>query len=222
MATFIILIMMDVNNKEISCLYLIILGMVKQLREKMNIPLNHADERILCRYGKTTNVTKEIDEQKKKYKEMLDIDIALITSIYIDPYYESDYVDSLHKANVMNKTKNMFKLMKTEFKYKNESGLVVLSETQLNDGARVHFITMNLLYGGIMSNVNAQIGYLQHKIKLLEKDIKLLEKDKEMLQKDVTIQQLNSDQDISKKKLMIKQSRKKSNKKSDDDDSDSD
>jgi hypothetical protein len=179
---------------KISCIYLMTLGTVEQLREKMNIPAMFEDDEFVCRYGRSEDLLRRMEEHTINYKKILDVDVKLKKLVFIDPLYNSSAEKDI---------KDTFRLLHVEFKYKTESELVILEKSQMNKEVTDYFSKAGKLYGGIVSNVNAQLTELlaREKISLLEKDIKIQQLNEEcgLLKKDLIIHQLKSDQEISKK-----------------------
>lgn len=63
--------------KGVSCIYLICLGYISEIRNIYNVDQSYPDDSILCKYGLTKNLDRRLKEHKKDYGNILKKDIYL-------------------------------------------------------------------------------------------------------------------------------------------------
>lgn len=65
---------MLLNNvivNDIPCVYCITISTVKNLRNVMNIDHVHNDDDLVCKYGRTKNFAKRLDQHKREYGKLV-------------------------------------------------------------------------------------------------------------------------------------------------------
>jgi hypothetical protein len=62
---------LKISASEINCLYLIKLGYVKDLRSSLKINDNIKDEYLICKYGRTNDLSRRIIEHTNHYKKKI-------------------------------------------------------------------------------------------------------------------------------------------------------
>jgi len=166
----------------VSCIYLTILGKVKDLRSDMNIDSSYSDEDFVCKFGTTSNMVDRIQGHKQDYKNM-NVNLHLKKICVIDPYYG-------YKAET--ELKNSVKKYKLD--YDNTKELIVLNEKRmvkvekLMNSIRSEFgATVKNEMQGIIDNLNHQIQLRDKNIQLHEKTIELKEKTIELHQRTVEL-----------------------------------
>jgi hypothetical protein len=78
------------SAKSTPCVYLFTLGLVKDLRESMNIDIKYKDDDIVGKYGFSKELDRRNNEHEKKYGAIKGCDLRLKLYTLIDPQYISE------------------------------------------------------------------------------------------------------------------------------------
>lgn len=75
----------NIINTKISVVYLFKLGMVKNLRDQLNIPDFYPDHAIVCKYGRTNDIKRRFSEHlRNKYSQKYGYQTTLLSAWFID------------------------------------------------------------------------------------------------------------------------------------------
>jgi hypothetical protein len=205
---------------EISCIYLIILGKVCDVRDSMNIPDNYNDDMIICKYGYSNNFKQRMDGHRQDFKNIKGVNLCLKQLCIIDPLYTTQAEVSV---------KNY--VSRYSFNYKDYKELIIVNNEDLKN-IEEKYLSLYYRYSCNNKELNEIINALKTEIKdyetkliieKMEKDklivqldyqnkfyeerIKSIEKDKlkdiEIIKKDSEI--IKRDYEILKKELYIKE-----------------
>lgn len=75
----------NVVNTKISMIYLFRIGIVKDLRDMLNIPQSYPDNAIVCKYGRTNDIRRRFSEHiRNKYSQKYGFQTTLLTAWFVD------------------------------------------------------------------------------------------------------------------------------------------
>jgi hypothetical protein len=179
------------NNNNLSAIYLLTLGYVKDLRDSMNLDERYKDDMIV--YGRTNNLYRRLDEHKKTFQSIKNVNPMLKFYCYIDANYAS---------NAETLVKDFFKGANKTIKYKDFDELVVI-DNKFMENTKKQYYLISSNYVGTQHDTIAQIKDLEknyqlkikdYEYKLLVKQSKLNEalKDNEILQLKLQLAQINN------------------------------
>jgi hypothetical protein len=114
------------NTNKISCIYLLTLGYVKDLRKEMNISDNFSDEDIVCKYGFTDNLDRRLMEHKNNFSKIENVDVKL-------KYYT--FIDTNELSKAENNMKNIFNF--------NNSNLWLLFNIKTINNQRLELVVLS-------------------------------------------------------------------------------
>ena len=200
----------NVFNKHANvfpCIYLINLGTVKELRNKMNISTRSSDDKSIdyeddagvYKYGYSADFEDRLNKHKSHYKKLLNINNIKISLFnIIDPIYLSQAETILD---------NLFSALNKTIKYENETELVLLNSKD-NKFIRQQYELIGTKYAGHSKGLQEEILKLKNEVKLKEQIHKneieryqhIIElKDKELLLKDKELEIINLKLQLAKK-----------------------
>lgn len=168
----------DVLSKSatpVSCVYLIYIGTVKDLRKSMNIDSKYPDNYMVFKYGMTKNLLRRIKEHKSVYGKIKSASLELC-------YYT--VIDEQYIAEAESKLSNVFDLVNNRIAFDDRKELVVLSKDEL-ERTKKEFNNLSELYCDKMANVLALIKEERHQNELLRKDNELLRQQNESLKREL-------------------------------------
>jgi len=167
----------------ISCIYLIFLGTVKELREKLNLDEKLNDDDLVNKFGATEDIKRRIGELETDYKNIKSGPLELILFSQIDQ-------ENIFKAET--KIKKIFKFIDKMITHEKYIELVVIKKKDIK--------MIKEIYGQISSKFSNQVKDLKiyvtekddqialikklHKKELSEKDDELSRKDNDLLRKE--------------------------------------
>jgi len=175
---------LNIDAKTLPCIYLLILGYVKDLRKSMNIDPKYDDEDLVSRYGFTKDLQRRINEHIATFSGIEGCNLTVKHYSYIDPQYmsaaESDvreYVTS-HNMNL---------------EYGKHEELFIIPKTQLK--------TILKQYQMIGKSYMGHISELVTKIKELETEIEIERKNHviELERKDRVLERKNHEFEMTSK-----------------------
>jgi hypothetical protein len=186
--------MLQTSASTISCVYLLVLGTVEKLRDKMNIDDKWEDTSYVCKYGETDDLRRRIGEHKKKYSKYCD-NIRLKYYIPID-------TSKTTKAEVS--IKNKFEDMHVICKLVNQKELLILTEEQLKQSDRIYEET-GILFGAEIkeykSQTESKITEIEHQNSI---DILKLKSELELCKKELEISKKEREKELELSKKDIK------------------
>lgn len=175
------------NNSSLSAIYLLTLGYVKDLKKEMFLE-DYKDDMIVCKYGRSDDLSRRLLEHKKTFKSIKTATPML--KIY-------SYIDSNYASKAEKQIKNYFKGANKSIKYKDFDELVVLDKDFMkNTEEQYSLISSN--YVGTQHELILKIKELEHQYKM---EIKELEY--ELLEKQNELNESIKDNEILKLKLEI-------------------
>lgn len=154
----------NTNTNKTSVIYLFMIGLVKDLRTKLNISKQFKDNELVCKFGYTKDFSIRTNQHEKKYSKEESFNLELITYSYIDPQFCS-------QAEV--KIKEYFNDNCLNIEYKKEKELVIIKNIK---EVKKEYKDIQLEYAGIYSEIVNKIESLKKEHKA---EIKLLLKDNE-------------------------------------------
>ena len=113
----------NIGTNIISSIYLFTLGYVKDLRTSMNININYSDNDIVCKYGRTNDLSRRTSEHMLTFSKIDNIDIKLKCYSYIDNNYTNNA-----EADI----KKYFKTLNMNMTYNNIEEIVVIDKDYLS------------------------------------------------------------------------------------------
>jgi len=146
---------------SISCVYLIYIGTVKQLKNSLHID-GKADTDIVCKYGRTNDIDRRINELNNKYKKLNpDVTLSVITFSFIDETCNVKVESEL--SNLFNETKLVHEV---------EKELIITNKTNIPIIKKL-YQTLEIDYGREISCVRKTY---EDEIKRKDIEIRNLEK----------------------------------------------
>jgi hypothetical protein len=164
------------NTNKISCIYLLTLGYVKDLRKEMNISDNFSDEDIVCKYGFTDNLDRRLMEHKNNFSKIKNVDVKL-------KYYT--FIDTNELSKAENNMKNIFNFNNSIIQYQDYKELVVLSIKNL-DYIKEEYEKCRRLFNGNQEDNLKHIDFLKNQIDKLTLQLIIKDKDIENLQEKLS------------------------------------
>lgn len=164
----------DAEKDGLSCVYLVALNSVKNLRENMNIDQKYGDDMFVCKYGFSKDFKKRMETHKQEYKHIKGVNLSLKNIALIDPKYISNAEKDI-KEFVANYS----------FQFEKFDELVILDKKDFVELEK-YYSLLSLKYRGYNEDLNNMITGLRLSIRDIEHNHKmdLLQKDKELLQKE--------------------------------------
>ena len=159
------------NNSSLSAIYLLTLGYVKDLKEEMNLE-DYDDEMIVCKYGRSDDLSRRLLEHKKTFKSIKSATPML--KIY-------SYIDSNYASKAEKQIKNYFKGANKCIKYEDYDELVVIDKKFMKHTTEQYrLISTN--YVGTQHDMIMNINEIEfkHKMEIKDMEFKLLEKQNEL------------------------------------------
>lgn len=176
----------DRDSKTVPCVYLLTIGYVRDLREKLSLPDKFTDDSIVCKYGFTKDLSRRICEHEKRYGCMGDLKVKLYS--YIDPQYMSKAESDISAC---------MKSMDAYIEYKTETELVAIPSKMM-----MHVETC---YKNIAREYMGHISELITRLKEKDAECKTLEKEIELIKinKEYEMEKLNSQIDKLKYEITL-------------------
>ena len=178
-------------SNKIPCVYLFILGKVKDLRKEMKINKKYDDDYLVCKYGYTDDLKRRTSEHMRKYNKIKNVELCL-------KYYS--YIDPINISKAENDIKGYFEDIDAEIEYKNYKELVVLNNIKINDSIKKQYKNIQNMYVGHSKDLIMKMERIENKMKLREKEhkIEILEK------KNIILKKENENNILLKEKELIK------------------
>lgn len=173
----------NLHINDISCIYLIILGQVKHLRNSMNIDNNINDEKYICKYGFSKNLGERMNGHKQEFQKIKGVNLSLKNISLIDPLYISEA-----EIDIKQYVKSFI------FKYENFKELLILSEKDFTDLEK-HYNNLFFKYIGYNGNLKNVVSAINLRLKEAENEIKHI---KYNCNKKIELQNVIHDKEIQK------------------------
>ena len=193
--------------RKFSSVYLFSLGYVKDLKTSMDLK-NMNDNDIVCKYGRTNDLSRRTGEHILKYNKINEVDLKLMLYAFIEDEYGADAEDEI---------KSFFNFADCKVTYENNDELVIIEPKKLKEVKLRYDALENEYSKGIeifkkeIMQKNNEIIQLKNDKELIQlksiKDNELMQKDKELMQKDNELMQiqLNNMKEMCELKLQVKQ-----------------
>ena len=183
---------------KISCVYLFTVGLVANIRDGMNIPVDYPDESYLIKYGMTEDLERRMGEHEKTYNAIEGSNLRLKYQSWINEEYIS-------KAEV--EIKEKLKLMKIDFKYGDMVELAIVTPIQLKE-LGIFYEKLFASYGGSLKSIIAkyetelmkerhekELLISRHETELQKKEVELQKKETELLKKELELYKQSAEKD---------------------------
>lgn len=154
----------------VSCIYLIRIGSVKDLRKSMNINSRYPDDSSVYKYGLTNDLIRRMREHETSYGKIPGAHVTL---------YHYSLIDVSFIQEAENSLSNRFNLIKSKITYKNYKELIILDKTELKQVYK-EYDDISRLYCCKMAYYNELIKEERHKYELLQKDMIIMEQKYQM------------------------------------------
>jgi len=158
----------DAMNKTtsglISCVYLFSLGNVSDLRESMRIGEEHADDQIVCKFGRTEDLASRTKAHNRDYGKIEGANLQLV--------YRGD-IDAVHNSEAETKIAHLMQELDAMFSYRKHTELIIISEKRLKY-IKKHFDIITELYRGRIKEMVTRIKEKDHEMELLREQTKLV------------------------------------------------
>lgn len=177
-------VLKEVLNKtstKMSCIYLIKIGIVKDLRKSMKISEDYDDKDTVYKYGMSIDLTRRLKEHEKEYGDYKGSDLSIQLYDYIDPQYISNAEKSL---------KSFFEATDMEFIFKKYNELVIIPNDKLKNVKKI-FRDVSKMYMSSITELLLKLEKKDDEIKMIKMSYEneIIKKDYELLKKDLIIQQ---------------------------------
>jgi hypothetical protein len=179
------------STQKMSCVYLLNLGTVANLRDTFKIKDKIKDDYIVCKFGKGIDLERRLGDHQRDYGRMTNVKISVIKYAYIDPEFINDAEVSVS---------HMFEITENKLKADKRKELIFINPTKLKY-VEEYFSGLQKRYIGTYREQVHEIEKYENKIVILEKTHK-----NELLEKDFIIQQERSNvmQEHNKVRLLEK------------------
>ncbi len=186
--------LLKTHSGTVSCVYLYTLGNVKDLRNNFNIPEKHSDTDIICKFGRTEDLSRRNGEHDNDYGKMSNVSLRL--KIY-------SYIDNKYTTQAENDIKNFVLFNDYKFNYQNRDELIIIPSDKM-DQIKNEFDKIRKVYSGEYKDVINDIEKHKDVIKLLEKEINNLQNEISNLHKEIEYLKKINDKDNELKDFKIK------------------
>jgi hypothetical protein len=144
----------------ISCIYLLELGTVGDLRETFNICCTKPDNYIVYKYGRTENLIQRVKEHKNDYGKLINKEIL------IEAYC---LIDDCHTTEAENGVRQLLSGMDLTLNIEGRNELVAIPMDKIGL-IKSSYMTLGKAYGGKSSISSDEIRNLRHEIEGFVKD----------------------------------------------------
>jgi len=148
---------------KFPCIYLLSLGIVKDLRDTFGIDASTPDDYIVYKYGFTDDLQRRIGENETKYNKLENVNVKLATFNIIDPIYMKEAERDIREEC------NAYEV---SLKSDGYNELIVLNEKQLKH-TKQHYSRIGREYAGHTAELQDQIVKLKDDIKKYEFTLQL-------------------------------------------------
>lgn len=176
----------DTHTNDLSCVYLVVLNSVKNLRDSMNIDPKHSDDKYVCKYGFSKDFKKRMETHKQEYKHIKNVNLSLKNISLIDPKYISNAEKDIKEI-----------VPKYSFQFEKFDELIILDKKDFSELEKYYNI-LSHKYKGYNENLNTMITELklsirdtEHKIEIERNKhvIEIIQKDRELDQEKANVRE---------------------------------
>jgi hypothetical protein len=171
-----------ITSGAISCIYLILLGTVGDLREAMSIGDSRPDSDCVYKFGKTNDLAKRTGQHVDKYGEIPGVNVRVV-------YY--GYVDEDLATRAEGEIRRILHSHDMKFKYTGTRELVIISPNSLKDikkdydrvielnrgtvaGLGASLEVMESKHAAALTKAEMSVKNAEHRAELLEKELALV------------------------------------------------
>jgi hypothetical protein len=183
------------STQKMSCVYLLGLGTVEDLRDVFDIDDNIDNKYIICKFGRGTDLQKRLGQHDRDYGRIKGVNISVIKYAYIDPEYITEA--ELCVSHIFDITENKLSVSRRkELIFINPKNLKFVEE---------YFVSLQKRFIGSYANQVAEVDKLNIIIKSKDNDIENLKiiNQKDLEIKDKTIENVLKDLEIEKMKNLL-------------------
>jgi len=146
------------SSNSISCVYLLSLNSVKELRDTFNISKNIPDDAIVCKYGKTDDLKRRIKEHQNNYKKLKNVELSIMCYSYVDKKLITE---------AENQIKNYFTSNNMKFDYENSNELVIINKEYIKNAKNTYQFVFSKCSGSMGEIIN-KMNEMEHEFKIKE------------------------------------------------------
>ena len=164
--------------RKFSSVYLFSLGYVKDLKNSMDLK-NMEDDSIVCKYGRTNDLSRRTGEHILKYNNINGVTLKLMLYAYIEDEYGVEVEDEI---------KSFFNFADCKVSYENNDELVIIEPKKLKE--------VKLRYEALENEYSKGIEIFKKEI--MRKDNEIMQKNHEIIQlkNETEIMQLKTDKKL--------------------------
>ena len=184
---------LQASTQKMSCVYLLGLGLVKDLRVQFDIKKAIKDTYIVCKFGRGNDLNRRLSEHELDYGKIEGVSISVIKYAYIDPEF-------LNEAELC--VSHMFNITENKLRVDKRKELIFIKQSNLKF-VKEYFESLQKRFVG---QYKEQVHEIEKKNLIIScketeiKDLKLIhQKDIELKNKDIE----NRDLIIENKNLII-------------------
>jgi hypothetical protein len=168
------------SHSNISSIYLMFFGYVKDLRKTFNIPDTYNDDNMVIKYGRSCDLCRRLKELDNKYGKLENVQVRLLFHSYID-------VDNVPKAETT--IKHFMETCKYNLCHDVYNELGVVNSKELKNIENQYNMIIDTFAGNnkeLIYKISSLEKEYQLRINKLQCDIIVLEKENGFLKKHTT------------------------------------
>jgi hypothetical protein len=196
---------MFAKSSSFPCVYLYKLNTAKELRNTFDFKTDIQDDAIICKYGQTGDFERRTKQHDSIYGKMKNVQLELVTFVYIDPKYTSEAESDL---------KSYFNDFGMKLDIDGRSELVVI-QPHIMKQVKKKYEQINSIYAGRNTELCQQVKDLKHNLELVEEkhqlqtkhyklEIDHLKKDADNLKETILLKEQVFQTELEKQQLEIK------------------
>jgi hypothetical protein len=162
------LAMFNTCSSSVPCIYMVFLGLVKDLRATFAIPESYDDSLKVYKFGFTENYTRRLTEINNQYGKLANVTVVPVMFNMIDPKFTSEA-----EGDVRSFCDLFSKSLDTGDKYRE---LIILNDNELKQ-MKTQYTMIGNQYAGATAEMQKQIQTLKDQIQKMESEMKFM-KDK--------------------------------------------
>ncbi len=167
---------------SLPCVYMFILGSVKDLRKSMQIDPKYTDDMLIAKYGCTGDLERRTAEHIKTYGSIKGVDLTIKHYSYIDPMYTMQAETDI---------RGFFNGIDARFEYQASNELVCLKPALLKMVADQYRL-LSCSYQGHIKQMTQEVEAIKHMLEIEQakhmstiKDIDIKTKENELIVQDL-------------------------------------
>ncbi len=181
----------DTCSISVSCVYLFVLGTVKDLRASMLIPDTFPDDALVCKYGKTEDLKRRTTEHYRDYGAIQNSQLVLAAQAWVDPIHITEAENRIRSH--FEHTGYKLKSLGAETLHDNSerqvlrNELVIIPLNQLKH-VKAQFADIQTIHSGRIKDAIEKIARLENEVANMEQkyelSLQLQKKDTEMQRRE--------------------------------------